>query len=236
MAAKVALRWKIRAGKKAIALSKEDGLRRGTVAAWHNKRSSVFKNEVSRVQQCRAAEDRARDLSEARGADGPKWSDGDQRILEFQRVNEEYIKLGVELYGWRAKRFEGQSTLHYRADEEKKLLRIFDAQWREAYERIADNLVKIKEQRKHSAEQNDSIRGLDTIEKGPKTAAGETVQSDKRPKRKRASPIPTTTTTTNTTTTTKKPTLRKPAKAQRQKSPPPQKLRRCSRLLAKRTS
>lgn len=224
IAAKMVLRRKIRAGKKAIALGQEDLLRRRAVADWHNKKRSVFENELTRVQQCRAAEDRARDLSEARGADGRNWSDDDQRILELQRVNEDFIRLKVELYSWRPKKFEGQSTLHYRADEINKLLRIFDVQWREAYERIADNLVKIKEQRKHSAEQNDSIR---TIEKGPKTAAGETVRS------KRAPPIPTTTTTT---TTTKNPALRKPAKAQREKSPPPQKLRRSSRLSAKRAS
>lgn len=145
-------------------------------------------------------------------------------------MNEDFIKFKVELYRWRHRHFEGGRTLHYRADEVKKLLQVFDGQWREAYERIADNLVKVKEQRKHSAEQHDSIRGLDTIEKEPKTGAGETVRSDDpRPKIKRS-------TTTTTTTTTPKPTLREPAKAQRQKPPPPQKLRRSSRLLAQRAS
>lgn len=196
-AAKMRLTRKIRAGKKEMALGREDGMRRGAVADWHKKKRSVFENELTRVQQCRAAEDRVRNLSEARGADGRNWSDDDQRILELQRINEDFIRLKVELYSWRPKKFEGQSTLHYRADEVHKLLRIFDVQWREAYERIADNLVKVKARRKHSTEQNDSIR---TIEKGPKTAAGETVRS------KRAPPIPT------TTTTTKNPALRKPAK------------------------
>lgn len=231
MADKMALRRKIRAGKKAMALENQDLSRRRSLEMWHRERGSEFEDEVSSVQQCRAAEDRARDFSEARGADGRKWSDDDQRILELQRVNEDYVKFKVELYRWRHKHFEGERTLHYKADEVRKLLRVFDGQWREAYERIAINLVKVKEQRKHSAEQHDSIRGLDTIEKEPKTAAGETVRSDDpRPKIRRSPSLPA------TTTTTKKPTLRKPAKAQRQKPPPPQKLRRSSRPLAQRAS
>ncbi len=60
MADKMALRRKIRAGKKAMALENQDLSRRRSLEMWHRERGSEFENEVSRVQQCRAAEDRYR--------------------------------------------------------------------------------------------------------------------------------------------------------------------------------
>lgn len=191
---------------------------RGKVAA--------FEAESSRVQQCRAAEDRARDL----GADGRKWSENDQMALELQRVNKDYIKLAVELMKLRHWDFEGRETIKFRADEVCKLLHLFDGQWRQAYQRIGDNAVKLKEQTLHSVEHD--IRGLD-IEKEP-DANDETIRSDRRSKTKQPK--------TKCTSPTKMPeahpttdakSARKPAKALQQK-PPPEQLRRSSRLMAQK--
>lgn len=228
---KIRLRRKIKAGKKAQAQKRED------LAIWREIRLdnrgkvAAFEAESSRVQQCRAAEDRARDVSGAGGADGHKWSESHQRALELQRINDDYIKLAVELLRLRHWDYEGRETLQYRADEVTKLLNIFDVQWRQAYQRIGDNTVKLKVQALHSTAHD--IRALG-IEMEPK-ADDETVRSDrrpktKRPKTKRAPPI-------------KKPkvhpsmavkTAKKPAKPRRQRKPRPEKLRRSSRLLAQK--
>lgn len=164
------LRQKIHAGKKAEALEMRDDnmCRILMVEDW--ERGNVFENEASRLQQCRAAEDQVRDLSRA-GADGRKWSDIDQKALELQRVNDDFIRLAVELLNKRKHRsFDGALVLHYRANKVVELLNIFDAQWREAYQRIWENAERIKEQRLRSAEPEE-IRVLDTDKdaKRPKT-------------------------------------------------------------------
>lgn len=83
-----------------------------------------------------------------------------------------------ELLRWKESHYEGQRTLHYRAEEVGKLLRIFDRQWREAYQRIGYNVIKLKEQPLHSAEQQ--VRALKTG-KELKGAADETVGPGNRP-------------------------------------------------------
>ena len=218
---KTNLRRKIKAGKKARALNRLVGLRWRDLTNRNWGRCAAFETEASRVQQCRAAEDRARDLSRA---DRRKWSDNDQMALELQRVNEDYTKLWAELWRWKHKRSEGQSTLRYRADEVTKLIRIFDGQWREAYQRIGDNLMKLKEEKLYPAEHE--IWGLD-IEKEQK-AADESFRSDKWPKILRR---PTKKPGAHPTMAAKP--ERKPTNSQQQ-SPTPQKLRRSSRLLAQK--
>lgn len=91
------LRRKIKAGKKAQANERENLEIWSDIRVNHWSRVAEFDVEALRVQQCRAAEDRARDLSGAGGADGRKWGDYDQRVLELQRINDDYIKLAVEL-------------------------------------------------------------------------------------------------------------------------------------------
>lgn len=174
---KVALRRKIKAGKKAMATSKLDYDRRSNMVIRNWKRGPVFETEASRAEQCRGAEDEARDISGAGGADGRTWSDNDQKALELRRVNEDFMKLGMELYKWRHRHYDGPIVLRYRAEEVTKLIRIFERQWREAYERIADNLVKLKELKLHSTERQN--RGLDNEKE--KKAADENAQSDKLP-------------------------------------------------------
>ena len=218
--AKTRLRRKIKAGKKAWALERMDKSRCKDLSTSNWVRGPVFETEALRVQQCRAAEDRARNLSRA---DGRKWSDNDQMALEFRRVNEDYIKLLVELSRWEHKRHESRVTLQYRANEVTKLMRIFDGQWREAYERIGDNLMKLKEKKLYPAEHE--IRGLD-IEKEQK-AVDENVRSEKWPKTQR----PPTKKPGAHPTLAAKPE-RKPAKTQQQ-NPTPQKLRRSRRLSEK---
>ena len=209
------MRRRLHQGKKSVALMSRDDNMRRTLMIEDWKRGDAFKNEAARHQQCRAAEDRARDLSRP-GADGRKWSDIDQKALELQRINDDYIRLAVELLSKRKhKSYEGVLTLHYRANKVVDLLNFFDAQWREAYQRIWENAERIKEQRLHSAEP-ERIRGLDT-EKEPKAA----IRPAKRPK-------------TNRPTPTKNPEahptkVEKPAKAPTLS----QKLRRSERLLAK---
>lgn len=61
------------------------------------------------------------------------------------------MKLAVELSRWGYRHQEGKRTVHYRVDEVTKLLHIHDRQWREAYQRVRDNLVKLEEQTLHSA-------------------------------------------------------------------------------------
>ena len=215
------LRRKIKAGKKAAANERED------LAIWSDirmdnwSRVAEYDVEALRIHQCRAAEDGARDLSGAEGADGRKWGDYDQRVLELQRINDDYIKLAVELLSWRHWHYEGKKTLHYRADEVNKLMHIFDRQWRETYQRIGDNLEKIREQAKHSA--GHDTRGLD-IEKESKVA-DEIVRSDEGPNTGRPSP-------------TKKPRAHAAIAAKPHSQQPeitPQKLRRSKRLLALET-
>lgn len=222
---KMRLRRKIKAGKKARAQKREDLAIWKEISLAYSKKSEAFEAESSRNRQCRAAEDRVRDISGAVGADGSKWSDLHQRALELQRVNDDYIKMAVELMKLSHWHFEGRETLHYRADEVAKLLTNFDREWKQAYQRIGDNAVKLKEQALHSAERD--IPGLD-IEKEPE-ADEETVRPDRWPTTERPHPI-------------KKPeahpTLaakpaKKPAKP-RQQEPPPEKLRRSSRLLARK--
>lgn len=98
-------------------------------------------------------------------------------------------------------------------------MHIFDRQWRETYQRIGDNLVKIREQAKHLA--GHDTRGLD-IEKESKVA-DEIVQSDERPNIERPSP-------------TKKPGAHAAMAAKPQQPEiTPQKLRRSKRRLAQKT-
>lgn len=175
---KMRLRRKIKAGNKAWAQNSEDIAMCREVRDMHWERIAAFEVEASRVQQCRAAEDRARDISG--GVDGRKWRDNDQRALELQRINDDYIKLAVQLLRLKHWEYEGRKTLQYRADEVFKLLNIFDVQWREAYQRIGDNTVKLKQLALHSAKHD--IRPL-PIEKKPKSD-DETARSDRRPKGK----------------------------------------------------
>ena len=219
------LRRKLKAGKEAQAKAREDWRILRDVQLADFKRGPVFETEALRVQRCRAAEDQARDLSGVGGADGHKWSDNDQRVLELQRFNEDYIKLGVELFTWQHWHFEGEKTLHYRANQVSKVLKTFDRQWKEAYQRIGDNAVKLKQQTLHLAEHDN--RGLDA-DKEPK-AADEIVRPNKRVKTKR--PPPTKKPRAHTNKAAKP--ARKPAKLQ-QKTPSPQKLRRSERLLARK--
>ena len=210
------LRRKLKAGKEAQAKAREDWRILRDVQLADFKRGPVFETEALRVQRCRAAEDQARDLTRVEGADRRKWSDNDQRVLELQRVNEDYIKLGVELFRWRHWHFEGEKTLRYQADQVENVLITFDRQWKEAYQRIGDNAVELKQQ-----------RGFDT-DKEPK-AADEIVRPNKRVKTKR--PPPTKKPRAHTNKAAKP--ARKPAKLQ-QKTPSPQKLRRSERLLARK--
>lgn len=232
---KMRLRRKIKAGNKARHKEQEDFAICREVK--HNNWGMVaaFEFEASRLQQCRAAEDRARDISGG-GADGTKWRDNDQRALELQRINDDYIKLAVQLLKLKHWEFEGRATLQYRADEVTRLLNIFDVQWRHAYERIGDNAVKIKQLRAlHSAE-HDNTRPLLAIEKEPK-ADDETVRSDRQPKRK----LPETTVSppikkadANPNIMAAKPAKKgKPAKLRQQK-PPSENLRRSGRVLAQK--
>ena len=221
---KVNLRRKMKAGKKAIAESKMDDDRRRILDVRNWKRGPLFETEASRAEQCRGAEDLARDISEAGGADGRTWSDIDQKALELQRVNEDFMKLGMELNKWRQRQHDGPIVLNYRAEEVTKLIRIFERQWRAAYERIADNLVKLKELKLHSTERQN--RGLD-IEKAKKPA-DENAMSDKRPATQ-GSPIE----KPGAHPTMAAKPIRKPARPQQQKTTP-QKLRRSSRLLAQK--
>lgn len=115
---KMPLRRKIKTGKKAIAMNWWDGSGCKVVTAnsiWG--RGATFKTEASRVQQCHTAEDQARDLSGAGGANGHNRGDNDQKALELQKVNEDSMKLAMELLRWRHKHQKGQRTLQYRADE-----------------------------------------------------------------------------------------------------------------------
>ena len=131
----------------------------------------------------------------------------------------------MELFRWRLRYFEGERTLRYRADQVEKALDTFDRQWKEAYQRIGDNAIKLKQQMLHLAEHDN--RGLDT-DKEPK-AADEIVRPNKRVKTKR--PPPTKKPRAHTNKAAKP--ARKPAKLQ-QKTPSPQKLRRSERLLARK--
>lgn len=97
-------------------------------------------------------------LQKTKRAISPKRGDNDQKALELQKVIEDYMRLAVELLRWRYKHQEGERTLHYRADEETKLPHIYDGQWREAYQMIGGNLVKLKEQMLHSAKHE--VRGF----------------------------------------------------------------------------
>ena len=97
-------------------------------------------------------------LHKTKRAISRKRSDNDQKALELQKVIEDYMRLAVELLRWRHKHQEGERTLHYRADEETKLPHIYDGQWREAYQMIGGNLVKLKEQTLHSAKHE--VRGF----------------------------------------------------------------------------
>ena len=218
--AKTRLRRKLKAGKKARALERIDMLRSRDIADWNFGRIAVFETEALRVQQCRAAEDRARNLSRA---DGRKWSDNDQMALELWRFNEDYIKLWAELTRWKHQRDEGPETLLYRVGEVTKLIRIVDGQWREAYERIGDNLIKLKEEKLYPAEHEN--RGLD-IDMEQK-ANDDNVRSDKWPK---TQPPPTKKPRAHPTLAAK--LGRKLAKIQQQ-NPTPQKLRRSRRLSEK---
>lgn len=228
MAKKSRLRRKIKAGKKAQAKEREDLAMWDAVKTRNLGKSARFEVEFLRVQESRAAEDRARDLSTA-GTEGRQWSDIHQRALELQRVNDDYIKLAVELFNLHHWDYEGKKTLQYRAEEVTKLLKIFDAQWRQAYQRIGDNAVKLKEQTLHSAELD--IRGLD-IEKEPK-ASDETVRYEKRPKTKPKTKRPSCTNKPGPHPTMTAKPARKPAKP-RQQQTLPEKLRRSSRLLAQK--
>lgn len=230
MAKKSHLRQKLKAGKKAQAKERED------LAMWfelkfrNREKSTRFEAEISRLQESCAAEDRARDLS-AVGTEGRQWSDIHQRALELQKVNDDYIKLAVELFRLHHWDFEGKKTLQYRADEVTKLLLIFDRQWRQAYQQIGDNVVRLKEQTLHSSELD--IRGLD-IEKEPK-ASDETVRYEKRPKTKsktREKRFSCTKKPRSHPTMTAKP-ARKPAKL-RQQQTPHEKLRQSGRLLSQK--
>lgn len=230
---KMRLKRKIKAGKKAQAQVREDLTIWRAVSLDNWGMVAAFEVESSKLQQCRAAEDLARDISRAGGADGRKWSDNDQRALELQRINDDYIKLAVQLFKLHHWEWEGRKTLQYRADEVTKLLNIFDGQWRQAYQRIGDNAVKVKQLALHSAEHD--IRALG-IEKEPK-AGDETVRSDRPPKRKQpettlAPPIKEAEANPNIAAKPTKP-AKKPAKPREQK-PPPEKLRRSSRLLAQK--
>ena len=61
-----------------------------------------------------------------------RMDDIDQKALELQRVNNDYIRLAVELLKKRKKRkyrsYEGALILHYRANKVVELLNIFDVQ------------------------------------------------------------------------------------------------------------
>lgn len=228
MANKSRLRRKLKAGKKAQAKEREDLKMWSEIRLRNLGRTAAFKAESSRVQESRAAEDRARDLSGA-GTDGRQWSDNDQRALELQRINDDYIKVAVELLRMHHRYFEGKKTLHYRADEVAKLLNIFDVQWRQVYERIGDNAVKLKERALHSAELD--IRGLD-IEKEPK-ADDETVRSEKRPQTRPKTKRPSCTKKPGPHPTMTAKPAREPAKPQQQQTPP-EKLRRSRKLSARK--
>ena len=76
------------------------------------------------------------------------------------------MKLAVELSRWRYRHQQGERTAHYRADEVIKLLQIYDGQWREAYQKIGDNLMKLKEQTLHSAK--NEVSGVQILRRSPK--------------------------------------------------------------------